>query len=400
MLLSETKILDILTFSTAVNVPEQTNKNDTSKVYPSPASAVSGHFHCVDSFTINCYPAYNNAVYISAKFAASRYPVFVKIRFSIQGSEFIKSLNWIANSNVEVPRTMLFSYTDLEIGAFNLKCEVVFYFYGADELQLALSGKDLVGLRQDVDTDAEIKVEEETIKVHRGFLSTISPVFHAMFKPDTAESKSGIVVIKDLEAAAVVNGIDFCYGHQLTEKSANEIMNVFKFVHKYEVTVAMEKLTSWLLAEANNVCTKYDATKVSTEDIIERIKFAEIYEITALTEKFTKCLVSKMSVNSFWSVAKFAWEKENKALQQGCTTFFQSVDGVNVKLPVNDAIEMCSSEISQHITHENAAAVQTNYLINSLSNTTFCKILMHAHTHKKMRIKKTTPSVFFLLRKA
>uniref|UniRef100_A0A7E4W7T7 BTB domain-containing protein n=1 Tax=Panagrellus redivivus TaxID=6233 RepID=A0A7E4W7T7_PANRE len=94
--------------------------------------------------------------------------------------------------------------------------------------------------------DATIKVEGGDIKVHRGFLSMISPVFSVVFGPDTSESKTGIVSITDFTHETVKNALDYCYGRNVEEKPMTEITDMLRFYDKYDIEAAIEKLEAWL----------------------------------------------------------------------------------------------------------------------------------------------------------
>uniref|UniRef100_A0A7E4W5Y8 BTB domain-containing protein n=1 Tax=Panagrellus redivivus TaxID=6233 RepID=A0A7E4W5Y8_PANRE len=97
-------------------------------------------------------------------------------------------------------------------------------------------------------TDAKINVDKTDIKVHRGFLSMISPVFNAMFSPDTKESKTGTINITDFTVATVKNALNYCYGTDLGKKTAAEVIDMLRFYDKYDIQPAITKLEAWLKA--------------------------------------------------------------------------------------------------------------------------------------------------------
>uniref|UniRef100_A0A7E4W9L8 BTB domain-containing protein n=1 Tax=Panagrellus redivivus TaxID=6233 RepID=A0A7E4W9L8_PANRE len=94
--------------------------------------------------------------------------------------------------------------------------------------------------------DATIKVEEREIKVNRGFLSMISPVFGAMFHHNTEESKTGIINITDFTHKTVKNVLDYCYGVNTTHNTPATVIDMIRFCDKYIIKPPMEKLHTWL----------------------------------------------------------------------------------------------------------------------------------------------------------
>uniref|UniRef100_A0A7E4UR81 BTB domain-containing protein n=1 Tax=Panagrellus redivivus TaxID=6233 RepID=A0A7E4UR81_PANRE len=96
--------------------------------------------------------------------------------------------------------------------------------------------------------DTKIVVGKTDIKVHRGFLSMISPVFNAMFSPETKEFKTGVVNIADFTVETVQNALDYCYGTDLGKKTVAEIIDMLRFYDKYDIELLVTKLEASLKA--------------------------------------------------------------------------------------------------------------------------------------------------------
>uniref|UniRef100_A0A7E4ZQS6 BTB domain-containing protein n=1 Tax=Panagrellus redivivus TaxID=6233 RepID=A0A7E4ZQS6_PANRE len=95
-------------------------------------------------------------------------------------------------------------------------------------------------------SDARVTIGMDEIKVQRGFLSMISPVFHAMFSPETKESKTGVVKITDFTVATVRNALDYCYGVDLNVDTVEEVIDMLRFYDKYDIQPTIAKLEARL----------------------------------------------------------------------------------------------------------------------------------------------------------
>uniref|UniRef100_A0A7E4VHM3 BTB domain-containing protein n=1 Tax=Panagrellus redivivus TaxID=6233 RepID=A0A7E4VHM3_PANRE len=92
------------------------------------------------------------------------------------------------------------------------------------------------------DTDAELVVGSERIKVHRDYLSLISPVFGALFTNETASSPSDIVEISNASPNVVKMIIEFCYGKKFDVVTAAELEPMYKFAKEYQIQAVMDEI--------------------------------------------------------------------------------------------------------------------------------------------------------------
>uniref|UniRef100_A0A7E4W2T4 BTB domain-containing protein n=1 Tax=Panagrellus redivivus TaxID=6233 RepID=A0A7E4W2T4_PANRE len=127
--------------------------------------------------------------------------------------------------------------------------------------------------------NAEIVVGQNRLKVHRGFLSMISPVFHAAFTHKTKEAETGILEIKDFNIKTVRNAIDYLYGKEVKTQSAVEIVDILRFVDKYNIEPATAILEEWLNAN--------------------------------------------LTIETFAGIATYAWQYDRKELQQKCGKLYR-----------------------------------------------------------------------------
>uniref|UniRef100_A0A7E4ZQY1 BTB domain-containing protein n=1 Tax=Panagrellus redivivus TaxID=6233 RepID=A0A7E4ZQY1_PANRE len=123
-------------------------------------------------------------------------------------------------------------------------CNATFHQMGANLVPLMVHEM----FQESYQSDAAIAIGEDTIKVHRGFLSMVSPVFKAMFNPETQESQTGIVKITDFSVTTVKNALDYCYGVDVGKKTAVEVVDMLRFYDKYDLQSAIKKLEAWLKA--------------------------------------------------------------------------------------------------------------------------------------------------------
>uniref|UniRef100_A0A7E4V3P1 BTB domain-containing protein n=1 Tax=Panagrellus redivivus TaxID=6233 RepID=A0A7E4V3P1_PANRE len=128
-------------------------------------------------------------------------------------------------------------------------------------------------------TDVTIVVGNDRLKVHRGYLSMISPVFCAMFAHDCAEAKSGVVNITDFDFETVKNALEYCYGKNTGVKSTLEVVGM--------------------------------------------LRFADKYNIQTVIKRFEKALASKINNKNFCDVVHYAWELGRKKLISKCIDFFR-----------------------------------------------------------------------------
>uniref|UniRef100_A0A7E4URE9 BTB domain-containing protein n=2 Tax=Panagrellus redivivus TaxID=6233 RepID=A0A7E4URE9_PANRE len=104
-------------------------------------------------------------------------------------------------------------YTLLVSPGKTIQCDVTFTVHWEKSTVFAPLGVyEMIDSSNPRCFDAVITVETQKINVHRSFLSMISPVFSAAFGPDTKETITGILDIKDFSFETVKNAINYCYG--------------------------------------------------------------------------------------------------------------------------------------------------------------------------------------------
>uniref|UniRef100_A0A7E4V195 BTB domain-containing protein n=1 Tax=Panagrellus redivivus TaxID=6233 RepID=A0A7E4V195_PANRE len=92
-------------------------------------------------------------------------------------------------------------------------------------------------------SDADFFVDGQLIKVHRGYMAMVSPMFQAMF----ANSEIGIITISDFTYETVKMAVDFLYGQQIVDKTVSEVIDVLRFMKKFTITAAVKRLETWLV---------------------------------------------------------------------------------------------------------------------------------------------------------
>uniref|UniRef100_A0A7E4ZSM6 MATH domain-containing protein n=1 Tax=Panagrellus redivivus TaxID=6233 RepID=A0A7E4ZSM6_PANRE len=218
-----------------------------------------------------------------------------------------------------------------------------------------------------VTTDVELVVGSDRVPAHRGFLSLISPVFHAMFSHDIVESKLDKVEIVDFDFATVKSVIDYCYGHELQNPSVEATVNILRFGDKYIITAAieeLEKLPSLIPSTVNfcqiiryafdcnrdtllaECCSFFKGHKDEIKDLSEFadlpptlvvdllkkafdlktdfnvLTHAHKHGIGFVVDHLEEPFIKSMTIDNFCSAVTFAWECSRDNLKQVCAAFF------------------------------------------------------------------------------
>uniref|UniRef100_A0A7E4VKD1 BTB domain-containing protein n=1 Tax=Panagrellus redivivus TaxID=6233 RepID=A0A7E4VKD1_PANRE len=159
---------------------------------------------------------------------------------------------------------------------YTITCKATFLPGGSKAIDLT-TNHEFISMDSDF-FDATIRVEDGEIKVNRGFLSMISPVFGAMFHHDTEESKTGMINITDFTHKTIQNVLDYCYGRNTTHTTPATVIDMIRFCDKYIIKPPMEKLHTWLKRN----CT----------------------------------------IKNFAAIADYAWQNDDKSLQGKCGQVF------------------------------------------------------------------------------
>ena len=70
--------------------------------------------------------------------------------------------------------------------------------------------------RKEKQTDFIIKVEDETIPVHKDFLCTVSEYFRAMVDSELTDTKDGILTLKTTKPHVIQTMIKYLYGEEIS----------------------------------------------------------------------------------------------------------------------------------------------------------------------------------------
>uniref|UniRef100_A0A7E4W625 BTB domain-containing protein n=1 Tax=Panagrellus redivivus TaxID=6233 RepID=A0A7E4W625_PANRE len=206
-----------------------------------------------------------------------------------------------------------------------------------------------------VPTDFELVMKKGTVSTHKSFLSMLSPVFHAMFSHDTAESKSGKVKITDFDYSTVKATIDFCYGRELGEFSINLVINILRFADKYDIkAVAQLEQIPPLNLSTITFCPivkfAYDCNK---EDLMAQCcSFFKDHQVELKIDgKFTQfpptfvvhLLKRAFDLKTDFDVLRHANKNDIKIVDYFKSTFLNEISGANFCLAVNYAWD-CSQD--------------------------------------------------------
>uniref|UniRef100_A0A7E4ZSU6 BTB domain-containing protein n=1 Tax=Panagrellus redivivus TaxID=6233 RepID=A0A7E4ZSU6_PANRE len=122
-------------------------------------------------------------------------------------------------------------------------------------------------------------VGEDTVEMNKAILTSISPVFNAMFSHDTKEARTGSVRIPDFDFNTVQNVRRFCLG------------------------------------------VEFDFT---TKECIDMLKFADKYDIKGLQDYLEVCLINNLTADNFCAVADYAWTHSRDTVKINCAQYFSN----------------------------------------------------------------------------
>uniref|UniRef100_A0A7E4VIK8 ZZ-type domain-containing protein n=1 Tax=Panagrellus redivivus TaxID=6233 RepID=A0A7E4VIK8_PANRE len=105
-----------------------------------------------------------------------------------------------------------------------------------------------------------------------------------MFSQPTTEAKTGTIVITDMTHNAVKLALDFCAGKYLDAESAVDLVGVYTFADKYDITAVRQRLE------------KYFDTALTLENFLAVTMYAYQYSKDALFDKCAEYLARDSDV--------------------------------------------------------------------------------------------------------
>uniref|UniRef100_A0A7E4VW38 BTB domain-containing protein n=1 Tax=Panagrellus redivivus TaxID=6233 RepID=A0A7E4VW38_PANRE len=337
--------------------------------------------HCVPysdglKWWVEWFPAGNSAKYTNyiSVFLAVNKAVFAKFEFKINVP--LRA----GQTECELKRSATHDFTKPESFGFRkfashdtlrrfpalgklVTCEVEFAFLGP----LIRLSPCLAPYSDHGPSDFELVVGFRRVKVHKRFLSLISPVFHAMLSHDTAEAKFGKVKITDFDFETVKTAIDFCLGRKLEAQSVETVVGILRFADKYAIDTVTDQLSkiprSNLSIDTFPTIVHY-AYDCSDSDLFDECCafFKEHQRLIRATEKFSQLppssvahllgttfdletqfdilrraytngiyfildpleqpIIKSMSLDTFCDAVDYAWDCSRHNLKKACAKFF------------------------------------------------------------------------------
>uniref|UniRef100_A0A7E4ZZZ6 BTB domain-containing protein n=1 Tax=Panagrellus redivivus TaxID=6233 RepID=A0A7E4ZZZ6_PANRE len=318
-------------------------------------------------WSISCHPAGRmpeSANHISLLFNVTK-TVSTRFEFKINGLSFLPPKCHYFSHGGGHGFAKFASHEELRPlftdGQLAIICEVAFDI----SVPFSFLATPTVRLSDHVPTDFELVVGLDRVKVHKGYISLISPVFHAMLSHDTAEAKSGKVDIKDFDFETVKAAINFCYGREPENLCVDTIVGILRFADKYDVvTVELSKIPLANISPETfatvahyaydcskhdlfNACCKYfkehEAEIVTTEKFTaltpnfvahllkeafhvktpyDVLRHAYANGIGFILEPLEQFVIEKISLDTFCTVVTYAWECSRDDLKNVCGKFF------------------------------------------------------------------------------
>uniref|UniRef100_A0A7E4UT02 BTB domain-containing protein n=1 Tax=Panagrellus redivivus TaxID=6233 RepID=A0A7E4UT02_PANRE len=215
-----------------------------------------------------------------------------------------------------------------------------------------------------VPADFTLEVGSKKLKVHRHFLSLISPVFNTMLSSDKSESRK--MKIPHLEYYKVKAAIDFCYGRPLHINSIDTYFGILRFTNKYEINTATAEVERFLMSNLSidsistllqytydfkkesllSDCTEFfkdnEADIKKTEKFVKLPAATVVYTLKAafdlktdfevlrhahghgyefIIDELEKPLLTSMALEDFASAVSYAWDCSRENLKKACAQF-------------------------------------------------------------------------------
>ena len=123
--------------------------------------------------------------------------------------------------------------------------------------------------------DFSIKVEDQTLHVHKSVLSAASDYFDAMLASDMKESDAGEICIQHTRADVVKTMIGYFY--------RKDVCTEWERIKDYVDIVEL-----WQLAQVKHVLESYIAENIVLQDCIEWFSFADAYDMECVVLRIIK----------------------------------------------------------------------------------------------------------------
>uniref|UniRef100_A0A7E4VZC1 BTB domain-containing protein n=1 Tax=Panagrellus redivivus TaxID=6233 RepID=A0A7E4VZC1_PANRE len=293
-------------------------------------------------------------------------PVQAKCTITIDGTPFSKVLTKYKGQTA----VTLYDFLDLDDlpgylvdGKFKLICDLEFEF----SVPWTFMRHSVFYSCEHIDFDFDLVVDNRCIKVHKQFISFISPVFHAALTHRTKEARTGKLKITDFEYHILEAAINFCYGRDIIDFSVDNIIGILRFADKYDiksVIIELENLLSINLTKntfsqvyhfASDCCKQYLLAKcvqffrINHHDVKHVKEFCELPPqlvanlletafylnddfdilriahqkgIESVTNFFESALMENLTLETFSPTVNYAWDCSRDNLKQKCAKFF------------------------------------------------------------------------------
>ena len=153
---------------------------------------------------------------------------------------------------------------------------------------------------QQIPSDFFIKIENESLDVHKEFLASASPYFKCMFDSGMQEVQKGMVELKDLEAQSIKTVIAYIYGKEITIKW-NDVIDYIEIVEEWQMTDLKDKLEDYIISNINvETCLHwvFEAQRYNTEKVMNKlINFFSLYFANvAVTSNFLSLKFAELQI--------------------------------------------------------------------------------------------------------
>uniref|UniRef100_A0A7E4VPS8 BTB domain-containing protein n=1 Tax=Panagrellus redivivus TaxID=6233 RepID=A0A7E4VPS8_PANRE len=245
--------------------------------------------------------AKSNAVFISVFVKVTKH-VDIRTVFTLKNTTFEIQDSWIADDNLRFGYDNLFSHDyflnngAIHNGKFVITCKVEFEVPIIDLKPLP----NIHALLLKTCPQIAFKVGDESVLMNKAILTSISPVFHAMFDHDTKEAKINVVEIKDFDIDTVYKVMYFCLGIELNNLTTKESIEMLKFADKYDIQGLQKYFEAVLIASitADNICDIVNYAWTYSRDTVNTkcaCFFSKSSESVVLTSAFADLEPTVMS---------------------------------------------------------------------------------------------------------
>ena len=124
-----------------------------------------------------------------------------------------------------------------------------------------------------IPADFCLKIENESLMVHKELLASVSPYFKCMLDSGMQEVEKGMVEVKDLKAQSVKTVISYIYGEEISFRW-DDVMDYLDIVEAWQLPNLKDKLEEYIISNINTencLNLAFAAQRYNTEKVMNKL---------------------------------------------------------------------------------------------------------------------------------